>query len=146
MTEERRLVSREELAVALNETVGRVGWLRSTPSDPVEEWRANADAIFAALPQPATEPALDWTDDPMAEARRIAERFPDGLIAWLLAAQPPAEVERLRAANDGLREALRDACTLLPADRYSLLREATQRWYTMTDRDFRAALAGSDPP
>jgi hypothetical protein len=32
------------------------------------------------------EPELDWTDDPMREARRIAAMFPDGLIAWLLAA------------------------------------------------------------
>jgi hypothetical protein len=31
------------------------------------------------------ESMTDWTDDPMAEARRIAERFPEGLIAWLLA-------------------------------------------------------------
>lgn len=50
MSDETRTVTREQLAVALNETVGRHGWLRSTPPDPVEEWRMNAAAIFAALP------------------------------------------------------------------------------------------------
>jgi hypothetical protein len=37
----------ERLARALNATVGTNGWLRSTPSDPVEEWRVNARLIAA---------------------------------------------------------------------------------------------------
>lgn len=38
----------ERLALALNATVGTVGWMRSTPADPVEEWLVNAAAIAAA--------------------------------------------------------------------------------------------------
>jgi hypothetical protein len=36
----------ERLARALNAAVGG-GWLRSTPSDPVAEWRMNAEAVAA---------------------------------------------------------------------------------------------------
>ena len=42
-------VTIESLAKALNATVGKHGWLRSSPSDPVEEWRVNAAAILDAV-------------------------------------------------------------------------------------------------
>ena len=100
MTEERRLVSREELAVAIAE-----GW-------------AIADAIFAALPQPATEPALDGhalnpdhLDNPLRDAT-----------------QPSAEVERLRAA-DG---------------RWAFLNPETGDWIEV--KSGVVYLAGSDRP
>ena len=37
----------ERLARALNATVGRVGWLRSSQARGVDVWRANAEAIAA---------------------------------------------------------------------------------------------------
>ncbi len=37
----------EVLAEALNNTVGKSGWLRLTPSDAVSEWVANAEVIAA---------------------------------------------------------------------------------------------------
>jgi hypothetical protein len=38
----------ERLARALNATIGQRGWLRATPSSPVEEWIENAAAIAKA--------------------------------------------------------------------------------------------------
>jgi hypothetical protein len=54
------------LAEALNNTVGTSGWLRATPSDPVEEWLVNAELIareYARLvANPATSSELGLRD------------------------------------------------------------------------------------
>ncbi len=66
-------------------------------------------AVLAALPQPATEPALRPAERFAAEAildRANADPDDDAAIvaraALRLAAQPPAEVERLRALIDAI--------------------------------------------
>jgi hypothetical protein len=48
----------DTVAIALMECFGN-GWLRSDPSDPVEEWRANARLLIARLSPTATPEAGD---------------------------------------------------------------------------------------
>jgi hypothetical protein len=45
----------ERLARALNNTVGTNGWLRATPSSPVEEWLVNAELIAREYARLASE-------------------------------------------------------------------------------------------
>lgn len=46
----------ERLAEALNATVGKYGWARSAPADPVAEWRVNAHRVAAEYARLASEP------------------------------------------------------------------------------------------
>ena len=61
------MTPQDALAMALDETVGKLGWLRATPPDPVQEWLMNADAILAALP-----PGWRLTAEPPLTAERLA--------------------------------------------------------------------------
>jgi hypothetical protein len=53
----------DRLAKALNNTVGMLGWLRSTPSDPAAEWWMNARGIAAEYARLGSEAGLHEARD-----------------------------------------------------------------------------------
>ena len=137
MTDERRLVSLRQKVMALpTMEVGGATVVART-----QVFTAINEVELAALPQPATEPALDvdaliramyarlpytnWTLDAEGNARAVAAEYAR------LAAQPSAEVERLRAAAQAVIEADRETPGISVA------------WYVAI-KNLRAALAGSD--
>jgi hypothetical protein len=103
--------------------------------DPETGWCAMPSDPLPLSPETKAGKALLTVLDP-EDVRRI--------IAIEQEARTLARAEVIaeaKATLDGLRDALLDAATLLPPDRYPLLREATQRWYTMSDRAYHAALS-----